>query len=530
MRIKYIFYFLAFIFIAASCSKDFLEVENKNNLSESSFYKTAEDFEDLMATCYMPIGHAQTAEGQHVIGFAMDDRVLHEQINTSLLQYTSSNESISRIYRSLFEGVFRSNLFLQKFTDDIQMDEERRKTILGEAYFFRALYYYFLGTWFEVPPLLTEPAEDPRVGYPNATQDEVYDFVEENFLKAIELLPENWSDADLGRATKGAAQSFLGKTYLIRSKFDKASDILGAVINSNTYHLNMPNGTDSLDYIYAYLSNFTSIDMPHNGYDYPSEFNSESIYEINYSLAFDGGSASQYLPLRRSTGNHISWFNGYSRITGGFGNIAAEDKIFPNEFERTTDHPAGLQIDPRYYAFYIELDDPIDFRTDHPFYDQPFALSDLNSSIGSRKGLRKQLYPFHTTYTWPNAPFQDPNNWRLMRYAEVLLMYAEAKIRDTGNFGDPDALAAINKVRTRAGLPDLLVLSKEAIIHERDIELSAEHKRFWDFSRWYNDGWMTLEDIQQFKPTFQPRHVCWPIPLEEINRHYGVLKQNSKWL
>ncbi|MEN8230496.1 MAG: RagB/SusD family nutrient uptake outer membrane protein, partial [Bacteroidota bacterium] len=72
-------------------------------------------------------------------------------------------------------------------------------------------------------------------------------------------------------------------------------------------------------------------------------------------------------------------------------------------------------------------------------------------------------------------------------------------------------------------------LSKEAIVHERDIELALEHKRFWDFARWYRDGWMTLSEIQAFKPTYQPRHVCYPIPLREINKHYGVLKQNPKW-
>lgn len=527
MRFIHIIYFLTLALVAVSCSEDFLEVENQNSLSESSFYKTAQDFEDLIITCYMPMGHVQAGNGQHVIGFAMDDRVLHEQVNTSLLQYTSSDENIASIYEALFRGVFRSNLFIQKFTDEIKMDEERRKTILGEAYFFRGLYYYFLGTWFEVPPLLTEPAEDPTIGYPNATQDEVYDFVEANLLKAIELLPDNWSGGEEGRATKGAAKAFLGKTYLIRSKFTESAAILEEIINSNVYSLNMPAGTDSLDYIYAYLSNFTSIDMPYNGYSYPAEFNSESIYEINYSLTYDAG---QYLPLRWSTGGHISWYNGYSRITGGFGNIAAEDEKFPAEFERPANHPAGLTVDPRYYAFYIEIDDPIDYRTDHPFYNEPFGLADLNSSIGSKKGLRKQLYPFHTSYTWSNAPFQDPNNWRLMRYAEVLLMYAEAQVRSTNNFSDASALDAFNQVRTRAGLEGLTMLSKEAIIHERDIELCAEHKRFWDFSRWYNDGWMTIDEVQQFKPTFQERHVCWPIPLGEINRHYGVLKQNPKWL
>ncbi|MEE9440195.1 MAG: RagB/SusD family nutrient uptake outer membrane protein [Saprospiraceae bacterium] len=520
---------IGLLFLTIGCSDEFLNVNNTNTLSESSFYITEQDFEDLLITCYMPLGHMQQGTGQHTIGFAIDDRILHEQVNTSLLQFTSSNENIANIYRALYTGVFRSNLFIQKFTDEIDVDEERRKTMLGEANFFRGLYYFYLATWFEVPPLVTEPAEDPRVGYPNATQEEVYAFVEESFLKAIEMLPENWSSTQTGRATKGAAMAFLGKTYLLQSKFNKSAEVLGSLINSNSYQLNMPVGTDSLDYIYAYLSNFTSIDMEHSGHSYQSEFNSESIFEINYSLASDVGPSSQYLILRRSTGGHITWFNGPSSITGGFGNVAAEDTKFVDEFELTPNHPAGLKRDPRYYAFYIELGDQLDPRSDHPLFGETFAVSDINSSVGSKKGLRKGLYPYHTSYTWPNAPFQDPNNWRLMRYAEVLLMYAEATIRNTGDMTNSSALDAVNQIRNRAGVEELTVLSKEAIIHERDIELCGEHKRFWDLGRWYTDGWLTLSEVQQFKPTFQPRHVSFPIPLSEINRHYGVLKQNPNW-
>ena len=527
---KYTFYFLM-IFAFWGCSDDFLEVENQNSLSESSFYQTAQDFEDLINTCYMPIGHTQSNVGLNVINFAIDDRVLHEQVNTSALQYDPTNGAIFNVYQALFEGVFRTNLFIQKFTDEIAIDDQRRATILGEAHFLRGMYYYYLGFWYEVPPLLTEPATDPRVGYPNASKDQIFDFVEQEFLLAIDLLPEEWTGSELGRATKGAAMAYLGKAYLIRSKFQESATVLGDLIDAQLYSLNMPQGQDSLDYVYAYLANFSSIDLPHNGTAYRSEFNTESIFEINYSLAYDEGNrASEFLPLRRSTGGHMTYYNGYSNITGGFGNIAADDKKFPDEFERPTNHPAGLSRDPRYYAFFLEIGDQLDFRPDNPLFNEVFSEASLNSSIGSKKGMRKQLYPFHTTYTWPNAPFQDPNNWRLMRYAEVLLMYAEAKVRETGNFAEASALAALNQVRERAGLAPLTVLSRDAIIHERDIELAGEHKRFWDLARWYNDGWLSLEEVQEFKPTFQDRHVAFPIPLGEINRHYGVLKQNPKWL
>lgn len=517
--------------VLMSCSEGFLEVENQNVLSESSFYKTEKDFEDLLITSYMPLGFAEGYAGSgHRINYAIDDRVLHERFNDSQLQYTATNGDIAKLYYSFFTGVFRCNLFLEKFTEDIEVDDARRKTMLGEAHFLRGLYYFYLATYYEVPPLLKETAKDPTVGYPNARQDDVYAFVESEFELAKGLLPQKWGEDNTGRATEGAARAFLGKTYLYQGKFDLAEGELKDLIDLNIYQLNLPKGTDSLDYIWSYLANFSAIDLPNENKVYDSEFNSESIFEISFSNAYDlGARASNFLPLRRSTGSIMTWNNGYANITGGFGNVAMEDKKFPDVFETLTDHPSGLVKDPRYYATFIEIGDTLDFRSDHPLNKQVFKVSDLYSPLGTKKGLRKQLYPFHTRHTFPNAPYQDPNNWRLMRYADVLLMYAEAAYRVTNNPNHTGALVAINSVRSRVGMPSLVVLSKEAIIHERDIELVAEHSRFWDLARWYKDGWMTIEEVRQFKPTFEEKHVCFPIPLSEINKHYGVLKQNPKW-
>ncbi|RMG70340.1 MAG: RagB/SusD family nutrient uptake outer membrane protein [Bacteroidetes bacterium] len=516
--------------LALGCSEDFLEVQNYNQLSESSFYQTEQDFEDLLITCYMPIGHLNQGAAINRIGYAIDDRVVHEQFNLSALQYDATNGDINNIYAALYRGLMRCNLFLDKFSEEIDVDPARRVSMLGEAHFLRGMYLFYIGTYFEVAPLLTAPAEDPRKGYPNSTQEELYAQAASDFQVGISNLPVVWPDEDLGRATQGAAKAFLGRTYLYGAKFSEAAATLKELIDDGTYSLNMPQGTDSLDYIWSYLANFTSIDLPYNGRVYRSEHNSESIYEVNFSTSYDEGArSSQYLILRRSTGSHMTWYNGYSNITGGYGNLAMDDDVFPDEFEKPANHPAGLKVDPRYYAIYIDIGDTLDFRQDNPLSQQVFRISDLNSSLGTRKGMRKYLWPFHTTYTWPNAPFQDPNNVRLMRYGDVLLMYAEAAFRATGNSGG-EPLAALNQVRERVGMPPIAALSRDAIIHERDIEMACEHSRFWDIARWYKDGWLTLDEIQVWMPNYQPRHTAFPIPQGEINRHYGVLKQNPKWL
>ena len=523
------------IFISSSCSKDFLDVKNVNSLSESGFYKTEKDFEDLLATCYMPIGYHQLFGNQvHALNFAMDDRILHENYSFSNLQYTSTTPEIYNLYDGLYIGVYRTNLFLQKLTDDIKFDEAKKEVMFGQVYFLRGLYYYYLATWFEVPQLLLEPPSDPSKGYPNATQEEVYKVVEDDFKKAIELLIENMEN---GRATKGAAMAFLGKTYLVQGKFEESANILKQLIDLNIYNLNEPKGDMPIDYINAYLANFSAVDLPgSNGKSYQSEFNSESIFDVNFS-DYNSGRGGGYLPERWSTGSHITWFNGYSTITGGFGNIAIDDKTFPDAFEKVTNHPSGLQKDPRYYATFINIGDTLDWRPEYKSYFEEklgritFAMQDLNGTLGTSAGLRKYLYPFHIHVgnEGVGAPKFDPTNWRLMRYADVLLMYAEAQFRATGNAADFNALDAVNRVRARVGMPPLTVLSKNGIIHERDVEFAAEHKRFWDLVRWYKDGWLSLSEVQKFKPTFQPRDVCFPIPLDEINKNNGVLKQNPKW-
>lgn len=520
--------------IGFSCSEDFLDVPNVNKPTEDSFYKTKQDFEDLIATVYMPIGYSQLfARSVHAINYALDDRILHEDFSTSALQYTATNAEIYNMYYGLYIGIFRANLFLQKLTDDIDFDEDRKKTMLGEAHYFRALYYFYLATWYEVPPLLTEPPLDPQVGYPNATQDDIYKLVESDFKLAIDYLPETW---DNGRATKGAAMAFLGKTYLVQAKFSESADILKQLIDLNLYSLNMPTGTDSVDYVNAYLANFSSVDLPGSNGTYKSEFNTESIFDVNFS-SYNSGRGGGWLPQRWSAGSNNTLLNGYSNITGGYGNIGIDDTNFPNEFESVTAHPSGLLKDPRFYAAFIQPGDALDWRPEYLDYFQEklkretFHISDLNGTLGSSMGTRKYIYPFHVEVgdNGAGSPFFDPNNWRLMRYADVLLMYTEAQFRATGSAADATALSAINEVRGRVGLSPLTLLSKDAIIHERDIELVGEHSRFWDLARWYKDGWLSLADVQQFKPTFQPRHVCFPMPLEEINRHNGVLKQNPKW-
>jgi hypothetical protein len=530
MKYLKIFSIIVALFIINACSEDFLDVKNENNLSENNFYKTSDDFEKLLITCYMPLAFSNLyGNSFHVLHYALDDRVLHEQFATQNLQFDATNGFIEDIFYGIYTGVYRCNLFFDKWPQDIVIDEARKNTMYGEAHFLRGLYYFHAAWLFEVPPLLLH-AYEPGKLYGNSTQDSIYDVAEAELELAIGLLPAEWDDANVGRATKGAAMAFLGKTYLYRQKWQEAADMFKQVMDLGIYELSMPAGTDSLDYVWAYLCNFSHLDLPAPGHTYIAEHNSEYIFDVEFSEAYTQGfdRAGVYLPGRRETGSHISWYNSF---INGYKNIAMDDDKFPAEFESPASHPAGLHKDPRYYAIYIWMGDTLDYRPDSPLRNVVLKAGDLNSALQTNAGLRKYYYPFNITFYNQYAPYHDAKNWRLIRYADVLLMYAEAVLRAGGTESTTniDALNAINEVRNRAGLDPLTSVTKNAIIHERDIELCAEHQRFWDLVRWYQSGWLTIDEVREHKPYFQPRHVCLPIPLAEINNMKGALKQNEKW-
>jgi len=527
--IKYLFISLLLLFWGNSCSEDFLDLQNPNQLAESSFYKTADDFEKLAITCYMPMAFSNMYGSSYlVLNWAMDDRVIHEQFNTQNLQFDATLPQVRDIYYAIYTGIYRCNLFFQKYNDKVPLLEQRKNSMFGEVHFLRGLYYFYAGFLFEVPPLLKEPYV-PNTYYPNSTQDSIYNFAEAELKEAVNLLPVSWPSTEIGRATKGAALAFLGKLYLYRQMWSQAAATFKQVMDLGVYELSKPVAQDSLDYVFAYLANFSKMDLPTKNAVYKAENNKESVFEIQYSTKYtdSDGRAGKYLPGRRTTGSFLTWFNSF---INGFKNIAMDDKKFPNEFEKPSSHPAGLTRDPRYYATFIWVGDTLDFRPNSPLHNQVLQVSQLNSSLGSRAGMRKYLYPFHTEYDFAMAPYVDPTNWRLMRYADVLLMYAEAKFRETNNGTEPTALAAFNEVRSRVGLAPVAALTKQAFIHERDIEFACEHSRYWDLVRWYQSGWLTIDEVRQYKPYFQPRNVCLPIPLDEINNMKGVLKQNPKWL
>lgn len=511
----------ATLLVLLSCNEDWLEVKPADRLSEASYYQNEDHATRAITACYDPLKHPRAFSLFFYFYFdTFSDRALHEQINLNNMIVNPTDGNIYGMYLKMYKGIFRCNLALEKIiglkgNPGIDMNQELKDRYIGEAKFLRALYYYYATKIFRNPPLIKETIEDLDVQLTNASQEDLFAFMEEDLLDAINRLPATYNDANLGRATKGAAHAMLGKVYLYQHKFQEARDQFLAVKNLGVYEITMPQGNSRYDFLYAYQCNFTGDDLiTPSGNRYIAENNKESVFEIQFELGgweiWEGGwqADGQLRTL---------WFG-----PEGYRNMVPTLSFAEAFEEAPANHPAGLEYDPRKYVTLYQPGDTI-------YYVQnkkpPMRWRDrihTNASITQGYGWGKYFKP--TFFDESSNLNNDYNNVRLLRYADVLLLLAEAEYLVNGS--TPLALEAINTVRARTGLPLHTEVTPAAIIHERDVELGYETKRYWDLVRWskYPTPWV---NIQELLPNYNTTRAGYmPMPVNEINLSRGALKQN----
>lgn len=514
--IKYLL--ITAIVLAVGSCESYLDITPKNNLNESQYYQNEEDAIETITTCYDPLKHPGGFNVNFFFLFTtFSDRAVHEAANVNNFLFSPSYNKVLEIYTYLYKGVFRCNLALEKIPP-IEMDEEKKEELLGQAYFLRGLYYFYLSSIYYRPPLITERIDNLEVQFTNAPRDSLRMRIISDLRRASETLPNEWDDANKGRATAGAALGMMGKTYLYYEQFDSARHYLRQVKdladNEGIYELMMPQGNDSLDYCYAYQCNFSALDLTTpSGNTYDAENNRESLFEIQFHYGgwevWEGG--------WQADGSITSLYFG----PDGYKNLAPEPE-YRDQFEETPSHPAGLSYDPRRYVMFYEPGDTIHY-IDPELEDAAWDASmNMNAAISPGFGWAKYFDPAHLSNN-------GPTNLNLLRYADILLMLAEADFIVNGETSTPLAEECLNAVRERAGLEPVDAVTREAIIHERDIELGFEWLRFFDLVRWsmYDDPWV---DIKAMIPEFtENKNEYLPLPTYEIDLSRGGLEQNPGW-
>lgn len=374
-----------------------------------------------------------------------------------------------------------------------------KETIIAELRTLRAWYYYLLIDFFGNVPLVTE--DSPAGNIPPRTRKEIFDFVEKELKEALPDLKGEVSPATYGRMTKGAAHGLLAKLYLNAEVFTGMARWQEVVEHCDA--------VTALGYnlVPDYFSLF-SLNNHSNGSFI------ENIIVAPFDKQFAEGFGMQmrtlHYALQDKYGLAGSPWNGFATYAD-FYNSYSDNDVRKNQWL------AGPQLDKAGNT--IMYSDAVDgVRRELNFTPK---FSSLERSLGNQ-GVRQQKYQIQTNN---NSIWQD-NDWAILRYADVLLMKAEASFR-LGATGD--ALMAINKVRSRADLDPIVVLTLEDILAERGRELSWEGWRRNDlirFGKWEGNWGANPQNFAEpFNIVQDPTRRLYPIPANQLSKN-PLLKQN----
>ncbi|MDX2247463.1 MAG: RagB/SusD family nutrient uptake outer membrane protein [Bacteroidia bacterium] len=491
---------LAMGMITTGCEKEFLQRNPKVGVTEANFYKNADDAVAAVNAAYSalqyeitPSGHFRWFWGDIVSDDATKggsgDNDVASLGRLEVFDGRPTNELLESEWNADYKGIYFANLVI-KNVPPIEMDPFLKAQIVGEAKFIRAWFYYNLAMIFGDVPLVTEVVgpDDVRPRTPVA---EIWAQVETDLQEAISTLPlrSELSQAEIGRITRGAAQALLVKVYAFQSKWTDAEPVADAIIQSQEYALEN-----------NYRNIFTIV----------GENGQESIFEIQYMNRSNGDWG------RFEEGTLTNVFQRARGDFGGYGfNIPTQsfvDEFFKEGFE-----------DPRLSATV--------FREGEPMGDRGIFTKDATGGYPYDYYAKKYFISKNEEAPTGDANVNGQSNDRVIRYADILLLHAEAAYHN-GNEGA--ARISLNEVRARARgntslLPDVTASGQallDAILHERRVELGLEGHRFFDVIR---QGKAYAESVMKpMHPAFNyDVHKVFPIPQSQIQLSDGVITQNT---
>jgi len=383
---KYIIVLLISALTFSSCTEDVLDVTS-NSLTVENWYKTADDFQMAINSCYITMMGKGMHGRQYPMFFGVwDDRTLFETTGRDRLTTNSSSGEVEEVFDELYQGVYRTSKVIEqlyeKGVEGIEnMTQENYDYIEAQARALRALYYFKLVVIFDRPFFYNEEniPQDLLMDFTNADQLTLWEQVETDLDLAIPVLKykSQMPDEDMGRVTKGGARSLLGKALLYKHYYyytrfgqkgseadladlQKAAEAFRTVMQSGEYKLIQPMEPKSReDYLYALLSNSSFKDLPAGNNVYRSENNDESVWEVQFSDA-PMYQNNPWLPGYFNSGSLNMQF--FSPHETSYRNIEGHPALY-YEFE-TTGAPAPFDRDPRCYATFYFDGDLMDFDPD----------------------------------------------------------------------------------------------------------------------------------------------------------------------
>jgi len=475
----------------ASCN--FLEKQPLVSLTPENFFTSGADAEASITACYDALqGTGAYGQDLNVMGEMPSDNCTSTNGDVNAMDkiiWTPTTTQVGNVYRQGYIGVNRANIVL-KYVPAVPMDTARRRQILGEARFIRALSYFNMARVYGGVPLRLTPTESGApsdVNLARSTTDQVYDQVVADLQAAAVQMPNPGQNQN--RATKNAAYALLARVQLTRRNWAAAQAAASSVIGASL------------------AASFKSL--------YPAENQArttESLFEIQYAGSADGGSILPDLLLPAPLATYsFPKFNIPTAELLTYADTVNDRRWAYNGIVRA---PNGSTVVGRDHVSYI----------------------DGRSTNGNDQG------PFVYKWTSIGNNFSSNDNTYVLRYAEVLLALAEASNEQSGP--TPTALNALNQVRQRAGLTLLQANSPQAatkqtlrneIDRQRRLELAFEGERWFDLLRYARHTQadasathaVTALDIiaQQRVGARDVNYLVFPIPQSETNTN-PLIQQN----
>ncbi len=508
-----------------SCEEK-LDLTNPNQQTTGTFGFTSADLEECVIAAY---NHTRMEGSYARVGYTIDVCRGDEVWNSSQVWYlpfddlnVSFTDEIGMwSWREWYYTINVCNFVISRTggESDKELYDEKMRRIKGQVLFLRGLSYYNLAGYYQNPPIITDYSQygtlDGLFGA-NSTYDEVWDLVETDFKRAIELLPtrDEKGEWEKGRATKGAAAGYLARALMMRQKYDEALPLLRGIIEQKygSYSL-----TDN------YGDNFRE------GAAY--ENNQESLFEIQLLDKDQQGTDDEWTPVNTSpnaTQGAAIESNYAPGDIGGWADLSASPWLYELfKAEKTVDG----KLDPRlYWTIGTYETDWEGFEFGNVCYTQKMDPANPVVTNNNNGGLPIAKWTHFRTgeYDKVVTGLRSGINLRMMRYSDVLLRAAECENELHGPSSD-DAFKWINEVRTRAKLPLLKkenFTSKEALFEqianvERPKEFGCEFGRGFDLIRW---GWFYDKDrLQQlkehgtFRRTTDKSRVKEPVSYQDID-------------
>lgn len=504
------------------CTESMLDFQPRDRYTEGNFWVSETSAERYLTGCYSVLRNSGLYGGDATPlweetatpnAYNKDNSGSWNSIATGLQSATTGGIITSR-WSHAYGGIGRCNSLLERI-HEVPMDEEVRERMIGEALFLRALFYFNLVTyWGDVPLILDSPNPADQAELPREERSLVVEQILEDLERAAEKLPLRYNSNDVGRATKGASLALKAKVLLF-----EASPLYNSEQEADKWEYAAKAAMDVIELAdeagYDLYSDYRSLFLPEN------ENNQEVIFDVQFIFPDLGNSFDLINRQYNNNAPSLSLIEAYQMKNGMHISDPSSGYDANDPYENRDPRLSATVVYPgsRYMGEIVS--------------NNRFAIT----GFGLKKyGIYTEDKPEENLADLKAG--QSYTNYIVLRYADILLFYAEAQ----NEFSGPDAsvLQALNMIRKRSGMPDIdSGLSKEelreVIRHERRIEFAGEGYYYNDIRRWklaeevMNSGIYTWDNKILEQRSFDgQRDYWWPIPQNELDLNPS-LKQNPHY-